>query len=192
MPFTEEEKDEIISRYKDGESPADMAADFGKSRGAVKEFLRKQGVIRSQSESAKLASEKGKKKKWIAAMVTSAKTTNRFHPGKRFSGPKACEICDESYIATSAHQKWCPTCCPGQAWRALIQRYGITKPLWDKLLASQGGLCKLCERPASVVDHCHETGRVRGLLCNACNRSMAAVDDREWLARAEVYRADAK
>lgn len=38
------------------------------------------------------------------------------------------------------------------------------------MVANQKGLCKLCELPKKlVVDHCHETGKVRGLLCRNCN-----------------------
>jgi DNA-binding sugar fermentation-stimulating protein len=49
------------------------------------------------------------------------------------------------------------------------------------MLAEQGGLCAVCKQPPTqnntrahwdgklCVDHCHDTGRVRGLLCNDCN-----------------------
>jgi hypothetical protein len=40
------------------------------------------------------------------------------------------------------------------------------------MLAEQGGKCLLCDKPADVVDHCHTTGAVRGLLCGSCNRGL--------------------
>lgn len=59
----------------------------------------------------------------------------------------------------------------------------------------QGHKCAICQEPFDVmhrnriyVDHDHETGIIRELLCATCNRSMAAVDDEEWLAKAIVYR----
>jgi hypothetical protein len=64
-------------------------------------------------------------------------------------------------------------------------RYGITVEEYDRLLAEQGGRCAICRglpekvnRPAHwaevfCVDHDHDTGRVRGLLCNDCNLVIA-------------------
>lgn len=47
---------------------------------------------------------------------------------------------------------------------------------YDLLLAAQGGGCAICGRlPKKIrlaVDHCHVSGRVRALLCAACNRSI--------------------
>jgi hypothetical protein len=52
--------------------------------------------------------------------------------------------------------------------------YGISSDDYDALLAIQGGVCGLCQRPPVpgrrlAVDHNHETGAVRALLCIACN-----------------------
>jgi Recombination endonuclease VII len=55
-------------------------------------------------------------------------------------------------------------------------RYGITLADYDRMLADQGGKCKICEADKAgnagqcfAVDHCHSSGRVRGLLCIKCN-----------------------
>lgn len=57
-----------------------------------------------------------------------------------------------------------------ERWRHL-SRYGLSKDSWHELLISQSGRCAICvevmENPQ--VDHCHETGVVRGLLCFVCN-----------------------
>lgn len=55
--------------------------------------------------------------------------------------------------------------------------YGITVADYDRMLKGQGGKCGICgaEKPGNgahknfAVDHCHETGRIRGLLCVRCN-----------------------
>ena len=54
------------------------------------------------------------------------------------------------------------------------QAYGIGLADYNRMLAEQGRRCRLCgnfPEPGSVlvVDHCHVTGRVRGLLCDHCN-----------------------
>jgi hypothetical protein len=55
------------------------------------------------------------------------------------------------------------------------KRYGIPHGTYDKMLTEQAGRCAICgtDNPAPrrhfSVDHNHNTGIVRGLLCNACN-----------------------
>ncbi|SRR6266436_244407 len=65
-----------------------------------------------------------------------------------------------------------------QVERRLKHRYGISKTEYDEMYAQQGGKCKLCGLEKElVVDHVHdETKRVRGLICDGCNRDVAVVD----------------
>jgi len=57
----------------------------------------------------------------------------------------------------------------------LNHRYGITLDGYDTLLSEQEGCCAVCNVKQADksyhfhVDHCHKTGRVRGLLCISCN-----------------------
>lgn len=60
--------------------------------------------------------------------------------------------------------------------RQYKKMYGITIADYDQMLAEQGGRCKMCgavaagpKRQRFAVDHCHTTGKVRGLLCVRCN-----------------------
>lgn len=75
----------------------------------------------------------------------------------------------------------------------LMYRYGINLVHFNAMLESQGGVCAICARPESrkqhlSVDHCHSTGLNRGLLCDACNRSLGGFDDSpEMLRRACAY-----
>ena len=66
----------------------------------------------------------------------------------------------------------------------LKAKYGITLEIYDELLSRQGGHCALCDRTPEqerygvlVVDHCHDTGSVRGLLCDFHNTAIAHVGD---------------
>lgn len=57
----------------------------------------------------------------------------------------------------------------------------------EAFLEAQGGVCPLClEAKPLVVDHCHETEVVRGLLCRSCNSRLGAVEG-EWGNRANAY-----
>lgn len=64
----------------------------------------------------------------------------------------------------------------------LKRRFGLTLDQYDEMLQSQGGGCALCNRlprpgKALHVDHDHETGRVRGLLCFTCNNALGDFED---------------
>lgn len=60
----------------------------------------------------------------------------------------------------------------------LIRKYGITLEQEAAMRAEQGGGCAACGEVSILhVDHCHDTGEVRGLLCDDCNRSAGAVGD---------------
>lgn len=63
-------------------------------------------------------------------------------------------------------------------WKNVKHRYGITKREWNELLIKQEGRCAICRtdvpggrgtRRGWHIDHNHETGQVRGLLCYGCN-----------------------
>jgi hypothetical protein len=76
----------------------------------------------------------------------------------------------------------------------LRRRYGVTAAEFDALFGAQGGRCAIC--PAEVgpsgsalaVDHCHSTGKVRGILCANCNNGLGRFgDDPERLRAAASY-----
>lgn len=72
----------------------------------------------------------------------------------------------------------------------LKYKYGITVEEYDALRGAQGGRCALCGADPEVlcVDHCHATGRVRGLLCSPCNTGIGHLrDDVAILRRAIEY-----
>jgi hypothetical protein len=67
--------------------------------------------------------------------------------------------------------------------RWLRLKYGLTLDDWARLLESQGRACASCSAaPAGGddawhTDHCHESGNVRGILCQACNLALGACGD---------------
>lgn len=70
---------------------------------------------------------------------------------------------------------------------SFLLNYGITHDDYDRLLAKQGNACAICGTtdPSGKsgrfsyfsIDHCHDTGAVRGLLCNHCNRGIGFLQD---------------
>jgi hypothetical protein len=74
----------------------------------------------------------------------------------------------------------------------LKRTFGLTLEDYDRMLAEQGGGCAICgrlpDKTALHVDHCHETGRVRGLLCFRCNAAIGHLrEDPAVIAAALAY-----
>lgn len=80
----------------------------------------------------------------------------------------------------------------------LERTYGITMDEYKQMLEDQNHVCKICSKPQSTnrslcVDHCHTTGKVRGLLCDSCNRGLGMLGDNvESLSTALQYLKDAE
>lgn len=82
--------------------------------------------------------------------------------------------------------------------RHLMREYGITVEQYNAMEVQQGGVCAICKQPETqerngveyrlAVDHCHKTGKVRGLLCFKCNSAMGSFEKRDVpLANVEKY-----
>ena len=75
----------------------------------------------------------------------------------------------------------------------LRRQYGITLAQYNAMLAEQGGLCAICNKPSRMkrplaVDHDHVTGRIRGLLCFHCNTAIGhLLDDPKLVQIAADY-----
>jgi hypothetical protein len=77
-----------------------------------------------------------------------------------------------------------------QRERDLLRIYGLSKTEYDNLLKNQDGKCAICGKlslRSLDVDHCHKTGKVRGLLCNPCNVRLAILENSGFVDRAKLY-----
>ena len=90
---------------------------------------------------------------------------------------------------------------PGHRYKEVIHKHGITYDDYTKMVEEQNNLCAICSMPETrrnpknsqeicrlVIDHCHKTNVVRGLLCHACNTAIGKFhDDPETMLNAIAY-----
>jgi len=77
----------------------------------------------------------------------------------------------------------------------LLRAYGLTNELYHDMVVEQNNLCAICgskqhggEERFLCVDHCHDTGAVRGLLCVKCNTGLGQfLDNQDFLRNAIFY-----
>lgn len=111
------------------------------------------------------------------------------HSGERYVSTRACTECQRAHGARQRIQY--PDKCKEylrrhnqkyperQKDRALRSRYGVSLEDFNSMCAKQLGKCACCEKPLkhSFVDHCHWTGKVRGILCPSCNSALGLFKD---------------
>lgn len=93
-----------------------------------------------------------------------------------------CELCAGPLGARHGTRRYCSDCVRRVP---VIHRYGITASDWVAIGETQDWCCAICreggDRVAAVrglcVDHCHDTGQVRGLLCRTCNTGIGHLRD---------------
>jgi hypothetical protein len=112
-----------------------------------------------------------------------------------------CKITPSKRSQNKGTSPWCPNCAQEyekQRWNNLPEwkrrakwlktKYGITYEKYENLYNQQEGKCKVCQIEISIqakqnghdtacVDHCHTTNKIRGLLCNHCNRALGLLKE---------------
>ena len=107
------------------------------------------------------------------------------------SGELRCQQCDRTWGREYYHRS--PARRENLRRAAVLRKYGVSLKFLETLLKVQAERCAICRRhwrdaPTKsrylttflqhlFVDHEHVTGRVRGLLCNACNVMIAMMDE---------------
>lgn len=98
-----------------------------------------------------------------------------------------CKLCSNA-IARNKYY-------PGTDRNRFLRRvYGISLEQYQEMLENQGRVCAICGQPETnaprgtvaslAVDHDHDTGAIRGLLCSNCNRAIGLMRDNPELLRA--------
>ena len=124
--------------------------------------------------------------------MRTCKVCETVKPEEDFYGRShRCKPCSRQIAAETREERY-----PKIKNRDMLALYGISLEEYYQRLEEQGGTCYLC--PATpptntrkkflCVDHDHETGKVRGLLCDKCNRGLGLLgDDADRLLRAANY-----
>ena len=115
-----------------------------------------------------------------------------FKPASEYSLEK-----DDRSLTGVAMRSKCKPCNEHIKYKSFIKRtYGITWDDYVSMFDNQGGCCAICKSDNNkntrtnkmFVDHCHETGKVRGLLCSKCNHGLGHFnDDTDLLKQAIRY-----
>jgi hypothetical protein len=109
-------------------------------------------------------------------------------PGQRGAYCKVCRAAQQREAYARDPDRW--------AGYNRAARYGLTPEQFDQMVADQKGCCRLCgdeptgERHTGIlyIDHDHETGKVRGLVCHRCNLALGHFrDDPALMRRAADY-----
>lgn len=72
-----------------------------------------------------------------------------------------------------------------------LRGFGITEAEYEQMFKSQGGCCAICRTDTPTgkgwcIDHCHDTGVVRGILCSSCNTGLGYFKDSEPIMLAAI------
>jgi len=115
---------------------------------------------------------------------------------------KPCKQCGTLFSPLAPSHLHCGDACSSlsQSERYLKRTYGIGVSDYQAMLEAQNHCCKLCggegftmakhHTMKLVVDHCHSTGVVRGLLCHNCNRALGLLKDNTGTLRAAIAYLD--
>lgn len=130
------------------------------------------------------------------------------------NAPRVCSTCNtekpssEFYLEKDkraqngiAQRSTCKPCTEDRKYKRFIEKtYNFTFDQYEDLFDKQGGKCAICESRIGnnrtgrlFVDHCHETHKVRGLLCSSCNHGLGQFKDSpKLLQKAISYLTDNK
>jgi len=131
----------------------------------------------------------------ICSMCETVKPASEFHRNRSsWTGLAArCKDC-QANVSRGWYQQNKGRANKRMRSNALMRQYGLTEIEYDRILESQGGGCAICEAVSGngdkrlSVDHDHQTGAVRGILCDPCNNALGFFrDDPSLLARAIQY-----
>lgn len=128
-------------------------------------------------------------KTWLKATPKSERPAIQGEPRKKVRPPAECHpdrphrahgLCDKCYLSKYRDANIASLKISSRN-KHLKSKYGMSTEDYEDLLFLQHGMCAICGSPPAKdkklhVDHDHETGVVRGLLCHACNWYLGKIE----------------
>ncbi len=96
---------------------------------------------------------------------------------------RTCARCGTLRSDFSEKSSYCRPCVTIRKRAEALAKFGLTLEEFDGMTRQLGGLCPVCGQDPNTlekgwaIDHCHETGRFRGLICARCNAGIGALGD---------------
>ncbi len=204
--------EDFVQRYVRGETLVSLAKELGVCLSTIKKWFAKRGVVLRSKAEVNLLSNKAraaprtrprKSKCWKCGEIKPASAFSRCH--KRACGLDSwCRECQSARVKAHWEQvKSDPETANREReknWEVQIRiKFGMTAADYWAMHEAQNGVCAICHHTQNgmtrrgtprrlAVDHDHMTGKVRGLLCDRCNRGMGAFHDNpEELRKATAY-----
>ena len=107
-----------------------------------------------------------------------------------------CSLCNEQFLRNNNRQRYCRKCVPNKVAADRLRFYGISQRDYDRMIIEQNNSCAICKvdflslkNHQIHIDHCHDTGITRGILCGRCNYGMVFVDLDGWISSASEYKS---
>lgn len=129
--------------------------------------------------------------------MKNTNSRNFEHDYKQDFQVKACKECDKEFKPAAPAHLYCSNECARRAYitRYVGRAYNISIEEYDELWSDP--YCRICRSEGFVVsrnggaklaiDHDHETGTVRGLLCPSCNQALGLLKDSPDILRAAIH-----
>ena len=188
-------KAEGVRRLWSGQAPRALARAGSPRGGPVAAAFRSSRLVRSASVSSYSERQRKRYAEDVAyrkAVLARNRAYRAAHREELNARARKAYAEDDGYRARKR--------LTGNKWyrreERLKQVYGLSLQDYEAMVTQQGGVCRICKtkpvRPL-FVDHCHASGRVRGLLCHPCNAALGFMrDDPVIAAAATDYLREAK
>ena len=140
---------------------------------------------------------------WCKKCIRKQEASHNYLP--QYNVVKKCQKCGEEKVGNDFYkdktnpdglENRCKQCCiKRKDDNCRRKKYGITLEEYERILQEQKCKCAICGtiRPGAIIkrfhiDHCHKSNKVRGLLCENCNRAIGQLqDDPTILRKAAEY-----
>lgn len=171
------DEDYIIRSYKNGLSTQEIERELGCSNTYIRDTLMRHGIeLRGKGKKRPVRETEDGSVRLFCFSCREYKSSDSFFRAEnsRLKAASRCKKCSRD--------------------SELRKKFKITAEEYNNILSSQGSVCAICgkdeqeNKRALSLDHCHSTGKIRGILCNKCNVGLGCFsDDTQKLLMAVEY-----